>query len=182
MRRHLLPFAALVVGGLFASVAPAGATTSNATPHAAATTTTEPPTTLPINTAPSTQPAGATNPAATGQIIMIKLPVGNLAAAEKFYGNVFGAKLAISVGANAHIVTFPSGGTGLVLLKRNPKQKSATGAFIIKVPDLNASLSLALANGAKKQGTFAGAPASQIAHSVDTLDPWGNQVEILQIG
>jgi predicted enzyme related to lactoylglutathione lyase len=181
MRRHLLPFAVLVVGGVFAFGAPAGATTSNATQHAAATTT-EPPTTLPINTAPSTQPAGETNPAATGQIIMIKLPVGNLAAAEKFYGDVFGAKLAISVGANAHIVTFPSGGTGLVLLKRNPKQKSATGAFIIKVPDMNASLSLALANGAKKQGTFAGAPASQVAHSVDTLDPWGNQVEILQIG
>jgi predicted enzyme related to lactoylglutathione lyase len=182
MRRHLVPLAAIVVGGLFASVAPAGATASNATRQAGATTTTAPPTTLPIDTAPSTQPTGEGNPAATGQILMIKLPVGNLAAAERFYGTVFGAKVAVSVGANAHIVTFPSGGPGLVLLKRNPKEKNRTGAFIIKVPDLDASLSLALANGATKQGAFAGTPANQVAHSVDTLDPWGNQVEILQIG
>src|SRR4051794_39885514 len=98
MRRLLLPFAALVVGGVFASGAPTGATAWNATHQARATTTTEAPTTLPIGTAPSTQPAGETNPAATGEILMIKLPVGNLAAAEKFYGDVFGAKLAISVG------------------------------------------------------------------------------------
>jgi predicted enzyme related to lactoylglutathione lyase len=181
MRRHLIPLAAMVLGGLFASTAPTGASTSNAT-HQAAATTTEPATTLPIETAPSTQPTGETNPAATGEILMIKLPVGNLPAAEKFYGNVFGAKLAISVGAGAHIVTFPDGGPGLVLLKRNPKDKGKTGAFIIKVPDLDASLALALANGAKKQAAFSGAPANQVAHSVDTLDPWGNQVEILQIG
>jgi hypothetical protein len=79
-------------------------------------------------------------------------------------------------------VTFPDGGPGLVLLPRNPKEKSRTGAFIIKVPDLNASEALALDNGAKKQAVFAGKPSGQAAHSVDLLDPWGNQVEILQIG
>ena len=147
----------------------------------AATTTTVPPTTLPIGTAPPTAPSGTPNPAATGQILMIKLPVGNVAAAEKFYGAVFGAKLAVTVGS-AHIVTFPDGGPGLVLLKRNAKEKGRTGAFIIKVPDLNASEGLALANGAKKQATFAGTPNNQAARSIDLLDPWGNQVEILQIG
>jgi len=148
----------------------------------AATSATAPPTTLPIGTAPSTEPQSTPNPNATGTILMIKLPVGNVGAAEKFYAAVFGAKLAITVGKNAHIVTFPGGGPGLVLLKRNPKDKGRTGAFIIKVPDLNASETLALANGAKKQATFAGTPNGQAARSVDLLDPWGNQVEILQIG
>ena len=172
MRRSLVLLAAV-----------AAVTLSAPGSHAqAATETTAPPTTLPINAAPSTEPSSAPNPAARGTILMIKLPVGNLGAAEKFYGAVFGAKLAITVGKNAHIVTFPDGGPGLVLLKRNPKDKGRTGAFIIKVPDLNASETLALANGAKKQATFAGAPSGQAARSVDLLDPWGNQVEILQIG
>ena len=70
-----------------------------------------------------------------------------------------------------------------MLLKRNPKEKGRTGAFIVKVPDLNASEALALANKhEKKQATFAGTPSSQAARSIDFLDPWGNQVEILQIG
>jgi predicted enzyme related to lactoylglutathione lyase len=154
---------------------------SSVAPGAYAATTTVPPTTLPIGTPPATQTSGAPNPAATGSILMIKLPVGNVAAAEKFYGAVFGAKLAITVGS-AHIVTFPDGGPGLVLLKRNPKEKGRTGAFIIKVPDLETSEGLAVANGARKQAAFAGTPNSQAARSVDLLDPWGNQVEILQIG
>ncbi len=169
MRRTLI----LLVGLVALVVAAVGV------PSGAATTAT--PTTLPIGTAPSTQPGGTPDPAATGTILMIKLPVGSVPRAEKFYGAVFGAKPGISVGS-ARIVTFPDGGPGLVLLKRNTKDKGRTGAFIIKVPDLDASVRLAVANGAKKQAAFAGTPNSQAARSVDLLDPWGNQVEILQIG
>jgi predicted enzyme related to lactoylglutathione lyase len=172
MRRHLVLLAATTTAALAAFVPLA---------HAATTRTTAPPTTLPIVTTPSTEPSAAPNPAASGTILMVKLPVGNVAAAEKFYGAVFGAKVAIKVGS-AHIVTFPDGGPGLVLLPRNSKEKGRTGAFIMKVPDLNASEALALQNGAKKQATFAGEPSGQAARSVDLLDPWGNQVEILQIG
>ena len=56
------------------------------------------------------------------------------------------------------------------------------GAFIFRVPDLQATKALALENGAEEQGTFAGAPAGQEAMSIDLLDPWGNQIEILQLG
>jgi predicted enzyme related to lactoylglutathione lyase len=174
MRRHLVLLAAATTAALAAFVPLAHAATTT-------TSTTAPPSTLPIATAPPTEPSAAPNPAATGTILMVKLPVGNVAAAEKFYGAVFGAKVAIKVGS-AHIVTFPEGGPGLVLLPRNPKERSRTGAFIIKVPDLDVSEALALDHGAKKQATFAGKPSGQAARSVDLVDPWGNQVEILQIG
>lgn len=141
------------------------------------------PTTLPITTVPPTSGSFSVSPTApTGTILMIKLYVGNLVAAQKFYGAVFGAKLAITMGSFAHIVTFPKGGTGLVLLKKGVGDKNKVGGFIIEVPNLKMSVALAKAHGAKIQGKFAGTPANQAAQSVDTLDPWGNNVEILQVG
>lgn len=144
---------------------------------------TAPPTTLPISTVPTTQAApDAGAPAPTGKILMLKMYVDDLATAEQFYGSVFGATLALKVGENAHIVTFPGGGPGLVLLQRQKGDKKKASGFIVQVPSLDATKALALANGATEQGTFAGNPGSQAAKSVDVLDPWGNQVEILQLG
>ncbi|MEU9409908.1 hypothetical protein AB0E08_30055 [Streptomyces sp. NPDC048281] len=88
---------------------------------------------------------------------MVKLYVGTLDAAERFCGRVFGAKFAVAQGENVHIVTFPDGGPGLVLIKKGPHDGKTKSGFIIQVPD----------------------PGSR---SVDVLDPWGNQVEILQRG
>ena len=96
MRRHLVPLPALAVLAL------AVVTLAVFVPLAHAATTTATPATLPIGTAPSTEPATAPNPAATGTILMVKLPVGNVAAAEKFYGAVFGAKLTVTVSERAH--------------------------------------------------------------------------------
>jgi hypothetical protein len=78
-------------------------------------------------------------------------------------------------------VTFPDGGPGLVLLKKGPHDKKQ-GSFIIQVLNLSAAEAQAIANGAKEQRKFAGNPGGQAAQSIDFLDPWGNQVEILQIG
>ena len=97
-----------------------------------------------------------------------------------FYGTVFGATPAATMGA-IQIVTFPDGGPGLVLLPSDSESPDH-GAFIIQVPDLGAAKTLALANGATEQGTFEGKPGGQDAQSVDLLDPWGNQIEILQLG
>jgi len=114
---------------------------------------------------------------------MIKLDVGDLASGERFYRNVFGAKFALAVGRGVHVLTLPNGGPGLVLLQTAPDDKTRRqGAFIIQVPDLQASKTLAVAIGATVQGEFAGAPQGQAARSIDLLDPWGNQVEILQLG
>jgi predicted enzyme related to lactoylglutathione lyase len=160
----------------------AAASAPETSPRASATTTV-PPSTIPIETVPSTAPSGVLDPAAaTGKILMVKLYVGSVDAGEKFYGAVFGAKVAIKLGDTAHIVTFPNGGPGLVLLKKRPADTKKQGSFIIQVPNLSAAQTLAIANGAKKQRTFAGNPGGNAAKSIDFLDPWGNQVEILQIG
>jgi hypothetical protein len=112
---------------------------------------------------------------------MIKLYVGNTGAAERFYGAVFGAMPVIKIGT-IPIVTFPKGGPGLVLLKRGPHDKDRVGGFIIQVPNLIQAKTLAVAHGATVQGKFAGTPSGQAAQSIDLLDPWGNNVEILQLG
>ena len=119
----------------------------------------------------------------TGKILMLKLHVGDdLAAAEKFYGAAFGAKKGGTVGAGVDIVSFPNGGPGALLIKTGPQDKNMHGAFIMQVPDLASAKAAALANGAKEQGTFKGQPGGMAAKSVDILDPWGNQIEILQLG
>jgi predicted enzyme related to lactoylglutathione lyase len=125
---------------------------------------------------------GTTDPAATGTILMVKIEVGDLDAGQRFYGEVFGAKHVLDVGSGARILTFPKGGPGLVLLKAGAGDASRKGAFIVQVPDLAAAEARALAYGATRQGTFSGAPGGHAATSIDLLDPWGNQVEILQIG
>jgi predicted enzyme related to lactoylglutathione lyase len=112
---------------------------------------------------------------------MVKLYVGNVDAGEKFYGAVFGARLALKVG-NVPIVTFPKGGPGLVLLNKGLRDQNKVGGFIIEVPNLSEAKALAVAHGAKVEGRFAGTPGGQTAQSIDLLDPWGNNVEILQIG
>ena len=88
------------------------------------------------------------------------------------------------MGAGVDIVSFPNGGPGALLIKAGPqdKDKKMHGAFIMQVPDLASAKAAALANGAKEQGTFKGQPGGIAAKSVDILDPWGNQIEILQLG
>lgn len=173
----------LALGSLAVLPGPAGAVTNRAPGASASSKKTATATTLPISTVPTTQAAVDPNaPSPTGKILMLKLYVDDLAKAEQFYGSVFGANVALRVGERAHIVTFPDGGPGLVLLQRQKGDKKKVGGFIVQVPSLDTSKALALANGATEQGTFAGNPGSQAAKSVDVLDPWGNQVEILQLG
>ena len=146
----------------------------------ATVTSTAPATTMPFVTTPSSVGSSTANSAASGSILMLKVQVGDLNKAEDFYHTVFGATSAAEMGANVHIMTFPQGGPGLVLLHGDDKSKQ--GAFIMKVADLQATKNLAVANGATEQGTFAGSPGGQAAKSIDLLDPWGNNVEILQLG
>ena len=113
---------------------------------------------------------------------MLKLYVGDMSAGDAFYSTVLGAKLVAEMGTGVHIMTFPGGGPGVLLIQAGPDDAMKQGSFIFKVADLQATKALALANGATEQGTFAGTPGEQAAKSVDVLDPWGNQIEILQLG
>jgi len=165
--------------GTVATTAPTSATSDANQPDTPGTEANEV-SNLAVDTIPATP--GTQDPTATGTILMIKLPVGDVTEAEAFYGAVFGATPVASMGANVHIVTFPGEGPGLVLLGGTNPSENKQGAFIMRVPDLQVAKASALAHGATEQGTFAGTPGGQNAKSVDLLDPWGNQIEILQLG
>jgi predicted enzyme related to lactoylglutathione lyase len=156
-------------------------TGSSSTSRSDDTTSTTTARSLSVETTPATAASSTGDPNASGSILMIKLNVGDVEKAQSFYGTVFGATSAAAMGGGIHILTFPKGGPGLVLLPSG-KDGEKRGAFIMKVPNLQASKTLALANGATEQGTFTGNPGGQSATSVDLLDPWGNQIEILQLG
>jgi predicted enzyme related to lactoylglutathione lyase len=170
----------VAVLALLAAPAPPGAAATLAW-HRMSAKSSAAPTTLPITTVPPGVGA-STAPGPTGTILMIKLYVGNPTSGERFYGAVFGARPAMTMGTFAQIVTFPKGGPGLVLLKRNRDDKDQVGGFIVQVPNLQATEALAVAHGARVEGKFAGTPGNQAARSIDLLDPWGNNVEILQLG
>jgi predicted enzyme related to lactoylglutathione lyase len=112
---------------------------------------------------------------------MLKLHVGDVDDAEAFYHAVFGATVAVELGEGARVLTMEEG-PGFILLEDRPDDEDAwNGSFLIQVPDLAVAEAAAIDNGATHQQAFEGSPGGQQAQSVDLLDPWGNQIEILQL-
>jgi len=145
---------------------------------------TRPSTTTTVDEETTTESTVPADPAAQGHVLLIKLYVGDTAEAKRFYNAVFGATSSGIGGLT--LLNFPQGGPGMVLLPPDlnaPKADGAAhGSFIMQVPDLDAAKARALENGAKEQKSFSGNPGGQAARSIDMLDPWGNQIELLQIG
>ena len=142
MRKSVILPAILLLLAAGCSAAKTSAPTTGTRAKTVATTNVAP-TTLPIVTVPSTPTSGPPSAAApSGKILMVKLYVGNLARGEKFYGAVFGAKLAVKIGAFAHVLTFANGGPGLILIRGGPGDKNKKGSFLIEVPSLKAAKSL----------------------------------------
>lgn len=135
---------------------------------------------IPDLTTPSSTPADPNG--ASGEIIMLKLHVDDIDDGEAFYTTVFGATRAIELGDGVRVMTMTDG-PGFILIEDDPDESDAWNAqFLIQVPDLDEAEALAVDNGATHQQSFEGAPGGQEAASVDLLDPWGNQIEILQLG
>ena len=115
-----------------------------------------------------------------GSILMVKLPVGDDEAAQEFYGTVFGVTLAMEMGDRVRIVMFPGGGPGLVLIPEDPENER-NGSFIVQVTNMESTLARAVANGATLEQSFQGEQGGG-AQSTNIIDPWGNQIEVLQLG
>ena len=115
-----------------------------------------------------------------GSILMVKLPVGDDEAAQEFYGTVFGVTLAMEMGDRVRIVMFPGGGPGLVLIPEDP-ENDRNGSFIVQVSNMQSTLARAVANGATLEQSFEGEQGGG-AQSTNIIDPWGNQIEVLQLG
>ena len=186
MRRTLVAIALAAVAAVVLSSCSSGdGSEDEAAPttaaDAASTTTTEAGVvelSIPDVTEPGTPaPEGA----GSGTVIMLKLHVGDVDDATTFYETVFGATTAYELGEGIRVLTMADG-PGFILIEDGPGEADEwNGSFLIQVPDLAAAVALAEENGATSQQEFEGAPGGEQARSVDLLDPWGNQVEILQL-
>lgn len=129
----------------------------------------------------------ATEPAApapegtgSGTVIMLKLHVGDVDEATTFYETVFGATTAYELGDGINVLTMEDG-PGFILIEDGPGEADEwNGSFLVQVPDLAEAVALAEANGATSQQAFEGSPGGEQARSMDLLDPWGNQIELLE--
>jgi predicted enzyme related to lactoylglutathione lyase len=125
-------------------------------------------------------PAG---PVATPRVMMLRLYVSDLARAEDFYHEVLGATVVQKMGDKVGIMNFPGGVLPGLILIQSPKDELKSGSFVIQVPDLEATLASAAANGGKVMTTrFSQDVEKMPAQSRHVFDPDGNDIEVLQIG
>lgn len=74
---------------------------------------------------------------------------------------------------------FPGGSPGMIMIKGSGDASMMRGSYVIQVPNLQAALAAAEANGGKVQTTRFTAGGQESRH---VLDPDGNDLEILQSG
>jgi hypothetical protein len=70
----------------------------------------------------------------------------------------------------------------VILLGGDAGEDTETSSFIMQVRNLERTQEQALANGATAEESFEGSPGGQDARSVRLYDPWGNGIEILELG
>jgi predicted enzyme related to lactoylglutathione lyase len=160
------------------------ASASSTTATEAVTSTSVVQMSIPEVTTPATTAGdpGAASTTGSGQVIMLKLHVGDIDDGEAFYHSVFGATVAYELGEGIRVLTMAEG-PGFILIEDGPDDEDTwNSSFLIQVPDLATAEAAAVDNGATHQQAFEGSPGGQEARSVDLLDPWGNQIEILQLG
>lgn len=129
--------------------------------------------------------AQAKPPATTAspQVIMLRLFVSDLDRGEKFYHEVFGMTVVQKMGDNVRIMIFPGGVMPGIIMIKSADEKTMNGSFVVRVPNLRATLDRAAANGGKLMDTrFAQQIDSMSARSSHFIDPDGNVIEVLQIG
>jgi predicted enzyme related to lactoylglutathione lyase len=131
----------------------------------------------------TTGPATGAGPVAAPRVIMLRLYAADIARAEKFYNEVLGANVVQRMGDKVRIMVFPGGTLPGIILIQSPDEARMNGSFVIQVPDVQATLQRAAANGGAPINTrFAQNIEGMAANSSHFTDPDGNIVEALQIG
>jgi len=130
--------------------------------------------------APAATPVG---PVTSARVIMLRLYVADLARGEKFYHEVFGTSVMEKLGDNVMILNFPGGALPGIIMIKSADEARMNGSFVMQVPDVQATLARAAANGGILMNTrFAQQVEGMPARSSHFTDPDGNIVEVLQIG
>jgi predicted enzyme related to lactoylglutathione lyase len=101
--------------------------------------------------APAQQPPPAPGSApVTPSIVMVRVYVADMAKSERFYEEVLNMRVAGVLSEREHALKFPgpNDAAGVLLLKADPKTPQANGSIVVRVGDVDAVLSSALAQGA----------------------------------
>lgn len=154
----------------------------------------------PLQGQPMTPPAAPTPPiAAPGatRVIMLRVYVADLDRAFNFYQNVFHATVAPGMtsfrsanrgsapqaNTGVRFLNFPGGTLPMLVLIESEQSERMNGSWVLQVPNLEATLEAARANGAQLMDTDYNAPqAGMAARSSHIVDPDGNLIEVLQLG
>lgn len=122
-------------------------------------------------------------PVATPRVLMLRLYVSDLERGEKFYHEVFGTTVVQKMGDNVRIMNFPGGVLPGIIMIKSEDEVRMNGSFVIQVPDVQATLDRAAANGGVLHNTkFSEELKGMPARSSHFTDPDGNIIEVLQIG
>lgn len=122
-------------------------------------------------------------PVAAARVLMLRLYVSDLDRGEKFYHEVFGTNVVQKMGDKVRILNFPGGAMPGIIMIQSPEEATMNGSVVMQVPDLQAALAKAAANGGKLKDTrFAQQVEGMPARSSHFSDPDGNLIEVLQIG
>ncbi|MBW8784396.1 MAG: VOC family protein [Novosphingobium sp.] len=145
----------------------------------------------PTQPAPPAQPAQPAQrgqltpvgPSAKPRVMMLRLFVSDLARGEAFYHEVFGTAVVQKMGDNVGILMFPGSTPPGIIMIRSTAPTVMKGSFVLQVPDLEAVLTRAAANGGKVETRRFGQDIQGMAaRSRHMSDPDGNDIEVLQIG
>jgi predicted enzyme related to lactoylglutathione lyase len=101
---------------------------------------------------PSAAPSSV-GPVANPRVIMLRLYVADIARGEKFYHEVLGTNVVQKMGDKVRIMMFPGGAIPGIILIQSPDQARMNGSFVIQVPDVQATLARAAANGGTLMNT-----------------------------
>ena len=134
----------------------------------------------PTSPTPAPPPVGAVSLA---RVMMLRLYVSDIARAERFYHEVFGTTVLQKLGDKVRIMGFPGGGLPGIILIQSPDEVRMNGSFVMQVPDVQATLASAAANGGVLMNThFSQQVEGMPARSSHFTDPDGNIIEVLQLG
>ena len=129
--------------------------------------------------APEVQQSQSTLAAApTPSIMMVRVYTPDLQRAADFYTRAFGLT-ATPYGGNEIMLTFPSGGTGIVLYRPDAGATPMRSGFVLNVDDVDASLAAVLAAGGAQVRPVFEVPQVHIK-GVIVADLDGSSIEMVE--
>ena len=125
--------------------------------------------------------AASTKAEVTPSLLMVRIYVADMARSERFYEQALNMRLVAKLSDHEHVLMFPGApGPGVIILQGDPLVPQANGSFVIRVPDVDAAVARAAAQGARILRAPAAGPEAGTRDAV-LNDYDGTVVEIASI-